>query len=500
EPRRQGVPQGSPVSPLLANLYLHPLDQALAAANLREVRYADDFLVLCATRSEAEAALLQVRELLGRLHLQLNEEKTRVTHFEAGFRFLGLRFEGGQVTPVEEESGPWLLPAEPPASSGAAPGVSQTQQAPHTPQAPAEPAAAAQPGMPAPEEAELLDPESVLLDGPSDGVELPRSLYVTSQGVRVTKAGERLLVSRGQDAIARIPLHQLDQIVIHGNALVSTAIIRYCHEHQLELVFADDNGAHAVGLDTLSESSLGLLKAQMSRDTDEAFRLGFARACVEGKLHNSRAILQRFARRESPEKLQRAFGILGRCLRRLPEAQDMNGVRGLEGRAAAAYFAALGALVPETWAFSSRNRRPPRDPVNALLSYGYAVLSHVVQTAVQMAHLHPGFGHLHSFVAGRPALVCDLMEEFRPLVVDAVVLTLARGHQLKPGQDFTVTPEGCHIERAARQTFIGRLEAKLAAPVRHEQGQTSLHRIIRRQAVRYARALAGDEAYRPYRA
>lgn len=503
QPRRQGVPQGSPVSPLLANLYLHPLDTALSAANLHEVRYADDLLVLCATRAQAEGALELLRNQLALLHLEVNEEKIRVTHFEAGFRFLGVRFEGSQVSAVEAEAAPWVMP------DGVA-GVSQTLEsaAPST-----STAAMALDGSAetAPDETpvimaaavneqalELLDPEAVLLDGPAEGVELPRSLYVITQGVRVTKAGEQLMVSRGQDVIARVPLRQLDQIVIHGNALVSTAIVRFCHERGLGLEFADANGVHAVALDTGREGSLALLKAQVARDQDDNFHLLFARDCVEGKLRNCRAVLQRFSRRESPEKVGRAIGILARSLRRLPMAGDLNVVRGIEGRAAAAYFAALETLVPPAWGFSGRNRRPPQDPVNALLSYGYAVLSNVVRTAVMLARLHPGFGHLHAFVPGRPALVCDLMEEFRPLVVDAVVLTLARGHTLRPERDFVVSAEGCRIESAAKQVFIARLEAKLAAAVRHDQGQTSLHRLIRRQAERYAHAVAGGDTYHPY--
>jgi CRISPR-associated protein Cas1 len=507
-PRRHGVPQGSPASPLLANLYLHPLDRALTGAGHTVVRYADDFLVLCHSRVEAEAALALTRARLAALKLELNEEKSRLTHFEAGFNFLGVRFEGERMTAIEADAAPWILPSAAPLPTmpPTMPPLTPPTTSP-TPPALALSAAAAEnaPSLtpPVDEAVELADPEAVRLDSPADGLGLPRSVYITTQGVRVTKQGERLLVSRGQDAIARIPLRQLDQIVIHGNAVVSTAIIRHCQDNRLGLAFADANGIRPAILDTAPDASLALLKAQARVDGDPAFALPFARACVQGKLHNCQAVLRRFARRESPDSIAQAISILGRTLQRLARIDDLDTLRGHEGRAARVYFAALAALLPESWPFNSRNRQPPRDPVNALLSYGYAVLSHSLQTAVLLARLHPGFGHLHAGAQGRPALVCDLMEEFRPLVVDAVVLTLARSRRLNPQEDFVVPDKGevcCRIQPAAKQLLIARLEAKLAAPVAcaDATGKASLHRVLRAQVARYAGALNGGGAYRPY--
>lgn len=495
QPRRRGVPQGSPISPILANLYLHPLDRALAAAGHTVVRYADDFLVLCRSRLEAESAQTLARTVLETLKLEFNEEKSRVTHFQAGFRFLGVRFEGEKITPIDPDAAPWLLRT---AAPELAPLVAGDLSPSPTVQMPAQ-----TDGQD--ESVELYDPEAVRLDEPEESRDdgLPRSVYITTQGVRLSKQAGRLVVSRGQDAIARIPLMQLDQIVVHGNAMVSTALIRHCRENRVGIAFADANGIRPALLDAAPEASMSLLKAQVQRSDDVAFGLEIARACIQGKLHNCRIVLRRFARRNSPDRVARAISIVSRTLAGLPRCKDLATLRGYEGRAARAYFAALSSLIPPEWAFEGRNRLPPVDPVNALLSYGYAVLSHTLHSTLLAARLHPGFGHLHAQLEGRPSLVCDLMEEFRPLAVDLVVLTLIRRHSLDPREDFELPKADdacCRILPAAKQLLIARLEARFAGPAACAEGggTTSLHRLLRRQVARYAAALNTAQAYQPY--
>lgn len=505
-PRRLGVPQGAPISPLLSNLYLDVLDGALADADYTEVRYADDFLVLCRTREAAEAAMALTRSVLARLHLRLNEEKSRVTHFQAGFRFLGVRFEGQRVGAVDPEAAAWVLPAVVPPD--AAPqflslaGPEDADVPTKTHLAPVSDLRVE--GGSGGDELELTDPDAVRLDDESDGLALPRSVFITTQGLRLARQQQRLIVSQGQEDIAKIPLRLLDQIVVHGNAMISTAIIRHCRDEGVMLAFADANGINPAVLDGTPEPTQSLLVQQVKRQEDAAFGLAIARACVAGKLNNCRAILRSFSRRYAPEAVQRASGVLDATLRRLERTDDLDALRGHEGRAARAYFAALAVLLPDSWSFRGRNRMPPQDPVNAMLSYGYAVLSHSLHAVVRLARLHAGFGHLHASAGNRPALVCDLMEEFRPLVVDAVVLTIARKHTLDPAADFVLPAEPgqvCRLLPAAKQLFIARLEAKMSAPLACAEGsgKTSLLRMMRAQVARYARAVAGGPAYQSFR-
>lgn len=505
-PRRLGVPQGAPISPLLSNLYLDVLDGALADANYTEVRYADDFLVLCRTREAAEAAMALTRNVLARLHLRLNEEKSRVTHFQAGFRFLGVRFEGQRVSAVDPDAAAWVLPAVVPTGSGAqvlspagAGGVVAATDADPDPESDV-----SAEGAFGGDELELTDPDAVRLDDEGDGLALPRSVFITTQGLRLARQQQRLIVSRGQEVVAKIPLRLLDQIVVHGNAMISTAIIRHCRDDGVMLAFADANGINPAVLDGNLEPTQSLLVQQVKRQEDAAFGLAVARACVAGKLHNCRAILRGFSRRCTPESVRRATEVLDACLRRLDRTDDLDVLRGYEGQAARAYFAALTALLPDSWSFRGRNRMPPQDPVNAMLSYGYAVLSHSLHAAIRLARLHAGFGHLHASAGNRPALVCDLMEEFRPLVVDAVVLTITRKHTLDPVADFVLPAEQgqvCKLLPAAKQLFIARLEAKMSAPLACAEGsgKTSLFRMMRAQVARYARAVAGGPPYQSFR-
>lgn len=508
-PRRQGVAQGSPLSPLLANLYLHPLDCAMGAADFTLIRYADDFLVMCRSRAQAEAALVLTRSELRRLRLELNEEKTRVTHFQAGFRFLGVRFEGKRATPVEPETAAWVMPLEVPmAVATCAPALSSATPAQR----------AAQPEVAVKREeipplaladaagediAEVLAPDEVLLDDESDGQSLPRSLHVTTQGCYISREHERLLISRNHESLAKIPFRQLDQVVIHGNASISTAVIRHCRKLGIALAFADARGAMPIAVDTTPDLNQSLLVAQVERRSDAAFAIQVARACVRGKLHNGLALLKGFSRRGQSERVCTAMAILTRSLRKLDQVADLDALRGVEGRAARSYFAAFAELLPEGWSFSGRNRHPPMDPVNALLSYGYAMLAHIVETEVWLGHLHAAFGHLHSPLPGRPSLACDLMEAFRAPVVDATVLTLIRKRSLDPVSDFSppVRPgQGCQISLAARQVLIARIEARLEAPVAcaEGEGRTPLRRMLRSQVVRYAQALTSDTPFEPY--
>lgn len=351
--------------------------------------------------------------------------------------------------------------------------------------------------------AEVFAPDEVVLDDESDGQSLPRSLHVTTQGCYISREHERLLVSRNHESLAKIPFRQLDQVVIHGNASISTAVIRYCRKLGIALAFADARGAMPVNVDTTPELNQSLLVAQVERRTDTGFAMQIARACVRGKLHNSLALLKSFSRRGQSERVSTAMAILTRSLRRVDQVADLDAIRGVEGRAARSYFAAFAELLPDGWSFSGRNRHPPMDPVNALLSYGYAMLTRIVETEVWLGHLHAAFGHLHSPLPGRPSLACDLMEAFRAPLVDATVLTLIRKHSLDPVTDFSppLRPgQGCQISQAARQVLIARIEARLESPVAcaEGEGRSPLRRIVRAQVARYAQALTGEAAFEAY--
>jgi CRISPR-associated protein Cas1 len=202
---------------------------------------------------------------------------------------------------------------------------------------------------------------------------------------------------------------------------------------------------------------------------------------VAGKLVNMRTLLLRYARtREDGDHttLEAAAAQVRRCLHQLkhleaPAAVDpadrMHGLGpllGLEGSGSSAYYGALGAMLRDGWEFAGRVKRPPTDPVNALLSFGYTVLTNQVVSLVWAVGLDPGIGVLHQPGFGKPALALDLVEQFRPLIVDSVVLTLLNTGQLKPN-DFRTELGGCWLKDDARKLFLTRLESRLDEKVQH---------------------------------
>ncbi|WP_119157600.1 CRISPR-associated endonuclease Cas1 [Caldimonas tepidiphila] len=506
----RGVPQGSPLSPLLANLYLDGFDRRMHEAGLELVRYADDFVVLCADVHAAAQALRLVRETLAGLRLDLNERKTRLTSFEQGFDFLGVHFVHNLAEPINPQATPWLLPGErlrvlPPQEPPAAAALPQAPTAPTA----SEPSAARllvslDPAL----EADEVDHEGRA--GDEAGAVFTRehrspllqTLYVGEPGCWLTREHDRVVVSRRHEVRASIPLGQLDQIAVMENAMVSTSLLRHCAERRVSVAFGG-SGGELLTLDRGTLAERRLLQAQWAAQGHGELNLLLARRFVEGKLHNSRTVLRRFTRREGREAVEPLLQAIEQAQQRLATATTLDQVRGLEGAAARAYFQALKALLPEGIHFPGRQRRPPRDPVNVTLSFGYAVLAHNLHTLVRLEGLNAHLGHLHAAAAGSLALVSDLMEEFRAPLVDAVALALWRAGQLKDADfEWSTAPDEqpCRLARTARKLFVDALEAKLESRILHPglQRLMDFRRAMQAQVRHYQRVLLREEAvYQP---
>ena len=501
---KQGVPQGSPISHLFANLYLDHLDEELLDKDLRLVRFADDFLVLCKSKQRAEAALEFTTEVLESLRLEVNEDKTRIVDFNRGFRFLGVQFirslafkskQPARISPRQSKADQTSA-VEVQTATDDPPGIirigfNELGLAPQD--FPSEPVP--------PEPIEPLQDELEATQRADHDPRL-RTLYLLEHGLVLGKESERFVVRRKGDVVQEIPAIKVDQIMVFGNSQITTQAMQLCLRETIPIFLLSGMGRYYGAIDSFATDPVLLHRDQFARAADPAFCLQLAREFVRGKIANTRLILMRQGRKREAPALREAKGALQMCLGGVDRAQTLDELRGFEGQAARSYFGAIKATLDSAWGFHGRARQPPTDPVNALLSYGYTLMFYNVYSFARARGLNPHVGYLHPMRAGHPALISDLMEEFRAIVVDAVVWKLVFNHRLSP-EDFDWPQEdgkGCFIKPAARKTFIQTLEAKFNSPIRHPVSglQLDYRRCMEHQARHLAAVIRGrEEVYRP---
>lgn len=507
-----GVPQGSPISPLLSNLYLDALDEVIAGDEQRRlVRYADDFVILARDQKSAEIALEEASLWLVEAGLAINLEKTRLTTFEQGFSFLGVHFAGDTLWAEDPEASPWLLPLEyqPKTNKLKTPhSKNQPKHVAHNKTGQAREkkqrlvASLTELAIPKPPPEMASRPE---VDFEEAAAPLLRTLYLGEPGAYLHLDGGRILVDKGDENLLTIPLEKIDQVIAADEGAISFGAMRALLGRGAGFYIQGMNGSPPGHLISPLDTRINLRALQHERVRDEDFNLVIAQAVISGKIANSRLLLRRYYRfrpgGESP-----ADDTLRTAQAKALTAANLDTLRGIEGAAARTYFSAWKDLMPESWkaSFTGRNRQPPQDPINAMLSYGYAVLYHNLLTLVTSRGLEPHIGHLHTMRNGHPALISDLVEEFRALVVDAVVIKLVLDRPLQEN-DFQMQGAGdkrnCRISNALRKALIERLEEKLNSRLTHPSTQESgdFRRMMRIQIAHYIQVLEGvATAYRPF--
>lgn len=321
--------------------------------------------------------------------------------------------------------------------------------------------------------------------------------YVQHQGARVGKSGDLLTVAdrdKDRTQLARAGLKDVSQVVLCGNVQISAQAIHLLCEAGVPIVHLSTGHwffgiTRGHGLRNAYDRA-----AQFEAASDPRRRLEFARAVVHAKGANQRTIL----RRNAGTEVAPAIDEMANLLRRIERIENTESLLGIEGNLASRYFANFGRMLKPAdfdaeWDFEGRNRRPPRDPVNALLSFGYALLAKDCAVALDAEGLDPWWGLYHQPRHGRPAFALDLMEEFRPLLVDSAVLTAINTGMIR-ASDFTRSSAACALRPAARKTFIQAYEQRLDQLVTHPLFgyRCSWRSIVRVQARLLSRWLRGD--------
>lgn len=342
------------------------------------------------------------------------------------------------------------------------------------------------------------------------------TLYVLEPFSTVKKDAETLVVhvpenkTTGQAACkVVVPLNKITEVVVQGNSTLTTPALLALLENHAPVTFLSAYGTFAGRL-TPEFSKNSLVRVEQHRAHHQPPRaLAVARACVAGKLANQRTLLLRTNRKRQLPQVAKAANRIKAALDEVhaldpaqatvpnpaqPQANSLLGrLQGLEGAAGAAYFGAFGALLVGGWVFDGRARRPPTDPVNALLSYAYTLLMHQVLGGLGVVGLDPYVGYLHSAQFGKPALALDLMEEFRPIVADSLVLTVLNNAMLKP-DDFEAELGAYRMTERARRIFLGKWEERLTTEIEHPVFgyKVTYRRCIELQARLLAKWLTGE--------
>lgn len=531
-----GLPQGCPISPVLANLYLDKFDEQIEQQGFKLVRFADDFLILCKSKPKAEAALRLSEELLAELKLNLNDQKTRITTFSEGFKYLGYLFIRSLVLPTKMHPERWYDKL----------GRLKLRKAPKT-------------GLNDKGEFELeagdfgtvrLTKEELLktefgekllqsLDEKQVSVEdflartvkedrlrqhekkqaldklyspLLNTLYLQEQGSILRKDGERFSIEKGEQQLNEVIVRRIEQILVFGNIALTTPAMQYCMRNKIPVTFLSQHGSYFGRLEATTADNSAAERFQYLRSLDEPFSLEIARNIVAVKIHNSRTLIRK--RRatawehngELKERFDHHLNALNTLADRAQTCESIESLRGFEGKAAALYFELFGLLFKKELPFYTdkfrRVRRPPTDPVNSLLSFGYSLLHANMFSLVRMKGMNPYIGFLHAEDKGNPALVNDLVEEFRTIVDSLVLYSLNKGILRKKDFYYHEQRGGCFLSNEGRKTFLSVFERRMwENAVDHQTGKAmNIRRHMEWQVHKLKDVLEGKRVeYEPYR-
>lgn len=296
---------------------------------------------------------------------------------------------------------------------------------------------------------------------------LQNSLYITRQKSYLHKERETLVIDCEGEKVLQIPVHSISSIFCFGNVLVSPFLIGFCSENSIGLAFFTEYGRFLGRMQGQQNGNVLLRRAQYRQSEQQPINV--ARNIIAAKIVSSRAVLQRQIRNfGESEPLRKAISRLKHSLEQARRCQSLDSLRGIEGEAAAVYFSVFSSLLRnESFSFSGRSRRPPKDSVNAMLSFVYSVLGQDISAALQGVGLDPQVGFLHVDRPGRDGLAQDLLEEFRAAWADRLVLSLINRKQVDQ-KGFSVEASGAvTMSEATRKAVLVAYQEKKQEEIEH---------------------------------
>ncbi len=337
---------------------------------------------------------------------------------------------------------------------------------------------------------------------------LLNTLYVTTQGAYLAKEGETVAVKVDGDVRLRIPVHTISGIVCFGNVGCSPYLMGFCAENQVAVSFLSEHGRFMARVQGPVSGNVLLRREQYRRADDLRQSAEVAKSVLTGKIANCRAVLLRAARDHASKidehQVRHAAARLTRQVELLAREYPLDALRGIEGDSAHIYFDVFDHLIvaqKEAFRFNERNRRPPLDNVNCLLSFIYTLVMHDVRSALETVGLDPAVGFLHRDRPGRPGLALDLMEEFRPLVADRLALSLINLQQVQDKGFKKMDSGAVTMTDETRKTVLVAYQERKQEEILHPflGEKVAIGMLFHVQALLFARYLRGDlDGYPPF--
>ncbi len=449
----RGIPLGRPISPLLANVYLCDLDEAMQGLDGVYLRYGDDLFVAVRTPEERDTAEARLADVLRALGLELRPAKAERFRYDGTpFVYLGLAVdERGVYQRVSDKRLDRIAgrPIPPPVDESASDAAyAGTQEHPNR---------------------------------------RSQTLYVTEPGLYLRVEGGRIQVRRGQETVRDVPQHRVDRILILSGVSMSSGFVAACITARIPVLFFVGRGRAFGSLVAGGMPNPLRLRAQYDLLSRPERRMDLARAVVDAKLE---AMLRRL-RYEGPARPARERILETRA--KLAACFDLTELRGHEGAATRAYYEGFAALLkPPEFAFKGRTKRPPRDPLNSLLSFAYSLIFGEMQTALLEEGLDPHPALLHDLRPNHPALASDLVEPYRVLVADRFVLRVVNTRQVKP-EDFERQSTGAvYLTGPGRKVFLSAYEAFMDRAMAGARGGVTPRRLIHAAGRAMLRVVLGE--------
>jgi CRISP-associated protein Cas1 len=327
------------------------------------------------------------------------------------------------------------------------------------------------------------------------------TLYLIEQGSSLHKADNRLVVEHNGKTIKSIPEFKVERVVVFGNIQITTQAIFFLLNNQIDTVFLTSHGMLKGRLTPIESKNSPLRVAQYKCSEDSNFAFKLASKIVKGKILNSIEILLRYQRNHKEKNFSYQIQELSTIIeKKIPQLQNVDSLRGVEGQAAIIYFQCFDKMLRNGFKFEKRSRRPPTNPVNALLSFGYTMLYQEAISAVASVGFDPYIGFYHKVDYGRCSLALDLIEEFRPVIIDRLALNLLNLKVLQANNFTNLEAGGIHIDQTGKKSFLIEYEKFMTSSFTHKisREETNFRQVLHIQALVMQKTILNKIEYSPF--